>query len=82
MCRVMDQERNLYKLLENSRSYSPEKLMKFLKDTPTRKTGIYSKTRSFIAVITHLAIIPYIYNYIPRTYLLHTSVYSQSMHTQ
>ena len=78
----MDQERNQHKLLENSGSYSLNKLMKFLKDKPARKTGIYSKTRSFIAVITHLAIIPYIYNYIPRTYLLHTSAYSQSMHTQ
>ena len=78
----MDQERNQHKLLENSGSYSPDKLMKFLKEKPARKTGIYSKTRSFIAVITHLAIIPYIYNYIPRSYLLHTSAYSQSMHTQ
>ena len=82
MCRVMDQERNLYKLLENSRSYSPEKLMKFLKDKPTRKTGIYSKTRSLDALIMDLVIILLIYNYIPRTYLLRTSVYSQSMHTQ
>ena len=75
----MDQERNPYKLLENSRSYSHEKLMKFLKDKPARKTGIYSKTRSLDALIIDLVIILLIYNYIPRTYLLHTSSYSQSM---
>lgn len=43
------------------------------------KSWIYSKTRSLDALIMDLVIILLIYNYIPRTYLLHTSSYSQSM---
>ena len=68
--------------MENNRSNYHDEIINSIKSNIDQNSWIYSKTRSLIRLIIYLGFIYLIYNYIPRTYLLHTSPYYQSMHIQ